>query len=72
MFYQVTATFFFDESDEANDFYHDCAVALPKATVVNPGQPNQECSRVVMLECRHDEHPVQPCEHLQEADNCPL
>lgn len=71
MIYQVTATMFFKDRDEASDFFHDCEVALPKATVVKLGQTDQECSRAVWDECHHDEQPPLPCEVILEIDNCP-
>lgn len=72
MFYEVRANLYFSSQDEADDFYHDCEVALPKATVVNPGTPEQECSTIELLFCRHDEHPLLPCSVLEKADDCPV
>ena len=71
MIYEVRATMFFDKVDEATDFLHDCEVALPKATVVNPGQDNQECSVVDYMKCHHNEQPPEPCELITHEDNCP-
>lgn len=72
MIYEVRATMFFNQEDEADDFFHDCEVALPKATVVNPGQPSQECSTADLIKCRHDDHPPEPCTLNTHVDNCPL
>ena len=36
MFYRVRADLSFTEWDEANDFFHDCQVALPKAKMALP------------------------------------
>jgi len=72
MIYEVRATMFFDIENEADDFFHDCEVALPKATVVNPDQPNQECSRADLIKCHHDDHPPEPCTLNTHIDNCPI
>lgn len=72
MIYEVRATMFFDELDEADGFFHDCEVALPKSVVVNPGQENQECSYADFIQCRHDAHPAEPCTLNQHIDNCPV
>ena len=71
MIYEVRAIMFFDEQDQARDFFHDCEIALEKAVVVNPGQPNQQCSEADFIECRHDDHPPEPCTLNQHIDNCP-
>lgn len=72
MIYQVTATMYFDVENEATDFFHDCHIALPKAIVVKPGQPDQQCSVADLLECRHDHTPPDPCSLISHIDNCPL
>ncbi len=70
MIYEVRADLFFEKEDEAVDFAHDCEVALAKAVVVNPGQENQQCSGYDYLECRHDQHPLEPCSIITHEDNC--
>lgn len=72
MIYEVRARMFFDKEDEAIDFYHDCELALPKATVVNPCQDNQECSGADLIRCRHDQHPNEPCDLNWRMTNCPV
>jgi len=72
MFYEVRATMFFTDQDEAVDFFHDCEVALPKTSVINPAQENQECSRADLILCRHDDHPPEACTLNQHIDNCPV
>ncbi len=72
MIYEVRATMFFDQENEADDFFHDCQVALPKATVVNPGQENQQCSETDLIKCQHDAHPPKSCTLNTHIDNCPL
>lgn len=71
MFYRVDAVLLFTNEDEARDFYHDCEVALPKASVINPCQFNQECSTIGYHQCFHDEHPATPCDRIASDDNCP-
>lgn len=72
MIYEVRATMFFTSEDEASDFLFDCETALPKAIILNACQPDQECSRVELIRCFHDEIPHQPCEAITEKDNCPV
>lgn len=71
MKWQVNAKLYFDIKDEAADFFTDCKNTLPKATVVNPCLPNQECSRATLVECFHDDMPHENCEVIQDIDNCP-
>lgn len=64
MFYRVRADLAFTEKDEANDFAHDCQVALPKANIINPGQENEERGYIMVEKCYHDEDPAKPCDLL--------
>lgn len=68
MFYRVTANLHFTIQDEANDFYHDCELALAKAQTINPGQLNQETGAIILQKCYHDENPNQPCEVISTAE----
>lgn len=61
MIYQVRATFFFDEQDEARDFYHDCLIAFPKTRTINPDQENAEPSHAELLSNNHELVPNEPC-----------
>lgn len=65
MIYQVRANLFFASQDEANDFLHDCELALAKSTNVNQGEPNEELSIAELIENHHDENPNAPCSLLQ-------
>jgi len=67
MIYQVRANLFFDEQDEARDFYHDCELALPKGISVNPGTDYSEVSVIELIENHHDEDPHAPC-HLLASE----
>ena len=72
MRYQVDAKLFFFREDEANDFYHDCTLALAKADVINPCQDDQECSTIDFVTCVHDDHPHGDCNVVDHKDNCPV
>jgi len=71
MLYEVQATLYLVEEDEGRDFLHDCLVALPKATVIHPGQSNQQCSIAELIDNHHDEDPNAPCIVIEHHDNCP-
>lgn len=62
MFYRVIANLNFTNEDEANDFYHDCQIALPKSETINPGQINEEKGTIHIERCHHDEHLNEHCE----------
>jgi len=66
MFYRVTANLHFTEPDEANDFYHDCQVALPKSDTINPDTISIEKGHIEIHKCYHDEDPTKPCEVINE------
>ncbi len=72
MFYQIRASLFFDTVDEAVDFYHDCELALPRATVINPCTPEQQVSKIETIHCSHDVFPHSPCTLLAREDNTPV
>ena len=61
MIYEVKARLFFDEEDEARDFYHDCVVAHLKARDVNPDTEAQEISYAQLIENHHEDDPNHPC-----------
>jgi len=66
MFYRVRADLPFTIEDEATDFYHDCEIALPKASVVNPDALNEERGSILLEKCYHDEDPPRPCEVIEQ------
>jgi len=66
MFYRVTADILFQIPDEGTDFFHDCEIALGKGVTINPGQPNEEKSRILWQRCYHDDDPTKPCEVIEE------
>ena len=61
MIYQVRANLYFADHDEAVDFYHDCEVAFPKSTLVNPSSENAEYGIIELIENHHDTDPSEPC-----------
>lgn len=69
MIYQVRANLFFDVLDEAQDFFNDGIIALPKSIVVHPADPNYERPRLELIKCFHDETPTKPCE-LIDCKEC--
>jgi len=71
MIYQVRANLYFDDEDEARDFYHDCQVALGKAAVIHPGGLNEEFSLIELIENHHDEHPRAPCDCIERRCSYP-
>lgn len=71
MFYRVTAILAFISQDEANDFYHDCEVALPKSVTINPDQPNGERGLIQLHNCFHDQDPNIPCQLISREQTPP-
>jgi len=69
MIYQVKANLYFDELDEATDFYHDCELAFAKGIVVNPGSIEEEPSEIECIENHHDEDPNGACLTLASTTN---
>lgn len=61
MIYQVRANLYFDEHDEAADFFHDCQVAHAKSIPVNPNSENAEFATIELIENHHDEEPNAEC-----------
>lgn len=66
MIYRVMADFFFPDQDEANDFFHDCEVAIARAITINPDLPDRKESTASIQECHHDEITHLPCTITQE------
>lgn len=68
MFYRVTADLAFDVEDEANDFFHDCQLALLKAVTINPYQLNQERGIITLHKCHHDDPDLSTCSILSSKE----
>jgi len=71
MIHQVRANLFFDEEDEAVDFYHDCELAFAKSTLINPDAVNLEWSTIELIENNHDHDPNEACHCVSHYDNFP-
>jgi len=71
MFAQLRVTVFCEKVDDFEDVIDKLIDLQDKMKVVNPGQPNQECSVIDSLICHHDTDPAEPCELLYHWDNCP-
>ncbi|GAH38417.1 unnamed protein product [marine sediment metagenome] len=71
MIWEVKADFFFDDEDEAKDFYHDCEMAFPKTRTINPDQPDAEPSHAELIENHHEEHPHTSCILLESIESSP-
>jgi len=71
MIWRVRADIPFESEDEARDFYHDCQLALPKGSVINPGLDTEEAGRILLEKCHHDEQPTEPCELISEENASP-
>lgn len=61
----LTQAAFDDALDKLNEL-------KPDMKFINPGQPNQECSFIDVIENRHDESPTAPCTIISHWDNCPV
>ena len=72
MIFQVKTTLFFDGLSIPEQIKDALITVWQHARVVNPCMPDQECSRVEILKCYHDEDPHRPCESIFERDNCPV
>lgn len=72
MIYQVRANLYFTNHDEAVDFYHDCELAYPKSTIVNPNTPEAEFGTIELIFHHHDEEPNAPCALEVMATNEPI
>jgi len=66
MIYRVTMDLYFDDEDQANDFYHDGEVALPKSVVINPALPGQENGYIRLHQCEHELQPPLECTIIKE------
>ena len=68
MFYQVNATLYFTEEDEATDFFHDCQLAILKSSIINLDLDNEERGIIQLLENNHDANPLQVCFLIEEVE----
>lgn len=71
MIYEVNAKLLFASEDESKDFFRDCELALIKATVINPNEPNMEFSHAERLISNHELNPNEPSVLLEVIHNEP-
>jgi len=71
MIYQLRLTAFCEHAGDFDDVLDKLDDLKPKMKVVNPGQLDQECSVIELIECHHDETPPEPCIILSHWENCP-
>lgn len=71
MIYELRIDCFFTDRASFDDVVDKLNDGKDDMTVVNPGQPNQQCSVIEQIECRHDERPLEPCTWIDQWDNCP-
>lgn len=72
MIYQLWVNCYFTDQSALDDILDKLNDAKPSMTVVNPGQPEQQCSSIDVMHCHHDQHPPLSCTLVSHWDNCPL
>ena len=72
MLYELRIDIFVDKEDDLHDVLDKLNDLKPDMKVIKPGEPDQECSTIDVIENHHDETPPQPCHELSHWDNCPL
>lgn len=71
MLYELRTRIFCQTQSDFDDVIDKLDGLKPDMKVINPGQPNQECSVIEIIENRHDESPHAPCNEISHWDNCP-
>ena len=66
MFKRVSVVLNFTRDDEADDFFNDCKLALPKSVTINPGLPNQEPGIITLDECTHGDIDHSHCTIIEQ------
>lgn len=72
MLYELRTHCFFSDEASFLDVVDKLNDAKGDMVVVNPGQPNQQCSVIDQMHCYHDESPHGPCNLIDHWDNCPV
>lgn len=72
MMYELRINIFCEHESDFEDVLDKLDDLKPHMRVVNPSQPDQECSAIDVITNRHDENPHEPCTLLEHWDNCPL
>lgn len=70
MIYEVRARLFYDHEDTADHVIDLLQVAMQRAIIVHPDEPNQQGSSIELIKCYHDETPTKPCVSCGEI-KCP-
>lgn len=71
MLYELRINVFVENQDTYGDVMDKLNDIKPNMKVIKPGQPNQECSVIDLIENHHDESPNGHCYELSHWDNCP-
>lgn len=72
MLYELRIDIFVEHQGDLDDVIDKLNDLKPDMKVIKPGQPDQECSTIDVIECRHDMTPPEPCTEVSHWDNCPL
>lgn len=72
MLYELRIDVYVEHQSDLNDVLDKLNDLKHEMKVINPGQPDQECSVIETIENHHDVHPALPCFELSHWDNCPL
>lgn len=72
MIYQLRINCYFTDEDALDNVMDKLEDAKDKMTVINPGQPDQECSVIEQIHCYHDQYPHEPCIEVDHWNNCPV
>lgn len=66
MFYRIRLDIAFVDNDPCHDILDKALDKFDDSVIINPDQPNEERSFIILEKCYHDEEPAQPCETLVE------
>lgn len=72
MIYELRIDVYFTDKDAFDDAVDKLNDGKDQMTVINPGQPDQQCSVIDQIENHHDQSPLKPCHLINHWDNCPL
>lgn len=72
MIYEFRLNIFVENQGDLVDVQDKLDDLKPNMKVINPDQPDQECSVIELIECYHDESPHKPCPVIDHWDNCPI
>lgn len=71
MIYELRVSVFLKDRSVLRDILQELERRKRFMKVVKPGTPQQQCSMIDVIKCRHDESPVEPCTLVSHWDNCP-